>query len=155
MPLVEPAPGLSGSPYWARIAHYSPRQVAHQVQAAALIIDAGEEELFDIADNGRAVHALLRNRVPTKYVEIEGKRYSHILDPKTGLGLTTRSSVTIIAPKGIDADSLASAVSVLGVGAGLKLVEQTADTEALVLTQGEAGAEAHLTSGIDQLLDSE
>jgi dipeptidyl aminopeptidase/acylaminoacyl peptidase len=82
VPLAEPQPGLSGAPYWARIAQYSPRQVADQVQAAALIIDAGEEELFDIAHNGRAVHALLRNRVPTKYVEIEGIAHYGIYSEK-------------------------------------------------------------------------
>ena len=82
VPLVEPAPGLSGSPYWARIAQYSPRQLAHRVQAAVLIIDAGNEELFDIADNGRAVHALLRNRVPTKYVVVEGATHYGIYSDK-------------------------------------------------------------------------
>ena len=58
-----------------------------------------------------------------QYVEIDGVRYSHIIDPRTGLGLTTRSSVTVVAKDGITADSLASAVSVLGPERGLKLVE--------------------------------
>ena len=53
-----------------------------------------------------------------QFVEIAGTRYSHIVNPKTGLGLTQRSSVTVIAPTGIQADSLASAVSVLGPQAG-------------------------------------
>jgi thiamine biosynthesis lipoprotein len=68
-----------------------------------------------------------------QYVEIEGKRYSHIVDPKTGLGLTRRSSVTIIAPDGMTADSLASAVSVLGPERGIALVEATERAEALLL----------------------
>ena len=33
-----------------------------------------------------------------QFVEIDGHRYSHIIDPHTGIGLTTRSSVTVIAP---------------------------------------------------------
>ncbi|MFQ5735205.1 MAG: FAD:protein FMN transferase, partial [Planctomycetaceae bacterium] len=45
----------------------------------------------------------------------------HIVDPKTGLGLTRRSSVTVIAPTGWQADSLASALSVLGPDRGLLL----------------------------------
>ncbi|MDA1049735.1 MAG: FAD:protein FMN transferase [Planctomycetota bacterium] len=89
-----------------------------------------------------------------QFVEIHGVRYSHILNPATGLGLTTRSSVTIFAPSGIAADSLASAVSVLGPQAGLKLVEGLAGTEALILTQGEAGPKVDQTSGVDALLDS-
>jgi FAD:protein FMN transferase len=68
-----------------------------------------------------------------QYVEIGGERYSHIVDPKTGLGLTTRTGVTIIAKDCITADSLATAVSVLGPQAGLKLVEKTAGAAALIV----------------------
>ncbi len=67
-----------------------------------------------------------------QFLEIGGKRYSHILDPHTGLGLTDRSSVTVIAPDGVTADSLASAVSVLGPERGLKLIEQSKGTAALI-----------------------
>src|SRR5690606_33737492 len=49
-----------------------------------------------------------------QHVLIDGKRYSHIIDPHTGLGLTEPASVTVIAADGITADSLASAVNVLG-----------------------------------------
>ena len=35
-----------------------------------------------------------------QYVEIDGKRYSHIVDPKTGLGLVGRMSATVVAPHG-------------------------------------------------------
>lgn len=49
-----------------------------------------------------------------QFVEIGGKRYSHIVDSKTGLGLTNRIAVTIIAPNGVTSDGLSTAVSVLG-----------------------------------------
>ena len=49
-----------------------------------------------------------------QFVEIAGKRYSHLIDPSTGIGLTTRIQVTVVTPTGIQADSLASALSVLG-----------------------------------------
>lgn len=68
-----------------------------------------------------------------QHVEIAGTRYSHIVDPKTGLGLTTHSSVTVIAPTGIEADALASAVSVLGPKQGIALVDATPDTAALIV----------------------
>ncbi len=61
-----------------------------------------------------------------QFVEIAGRRYSHIVDPKTGLGLTDRLQVTVVAPSGTTADSLATAVSVLGPERGLKLVDATA-----------------------------
>ena len=59
-----------------------------------------------------------------QFVEIDGVRYSHILDPKTGLGLTQRSSVTIIADDGTIADAMATAVCVLGPDRGLPLIEK-------------------------------
>jgi len=68
-----------------------------------------------------------------QYVEIGGRRYSHIVDPRTGLGLTDRSSVTVIAPDCTTADGLASAVSVLGPEAGLKLIDRTPGAAALIL----------------------
>jgi thiamine biosynthesis lipoprotein len=58
-------------------------------------------------------------------LEIDGKRYSHIVDPWTGIGLTDHSLVTVIARNCMTADSLATAVSVLGSSKGLKLVAQT------------------------------
>ncbi len=68
-----------------------------------------------------------------QYVEIDGRRYSHIVDPRTGLGLTDHSSVTVIAADGITADGLASAVSVLGPIKGLELIEATPDAAALIM----------------------
>ena len=69
-----------------------------------------------------------------QFVVIGGVRYSHILDPKTGLGLTGRRSVTVIAPKGILADSMTKAVSVLPREEALKLVEDTPDAAAYIVT---------------------
>ena len=60
-----------------------------------------------------------------QHVEIDGVRYSHIVDPKTGLGLTDHSLVTVIAPDCATANSVATAASVLGPRAGLKLIEDT------------------------------
>lgn len=60
-----------------------------------------------------------------QFVVIGGVRYSHILDPRTGMGLTGRRSVTVIAPRGIDADSLTKAVSVLPVEQALRLIAET------------------------------
>ena len=57
-----------------------------------------------------------------QHLEIDGKRYSHILDPRTGLGIEGRSSVTVIAPRGIAADALDTAISILGPDKGLALI---------------------------------
>ena len=60
-----------------------------------------------------------------QFVEIDGRRYSHIVDPRTGLGLSARTSVTIVAPDCTTADALATAVCVLGPEKGMKLIERT------------------------------
>jgi thiamine biosynthesis lipoprotein len=60
-----------------------------------------------------------------QFVELNGVRYSHIIDPRTGRALTGRSSVTVIATNGTTSDSLATAVSVMGPEAGLRLVDAT------------------------------
>jgi FAD:protein FMN transferase len=74
-----------------------------------------------------------------QFVEINGVRYSHIVDSKTGLGLTQRSSVTVIASDGATADGLATAVTILGPERGLKLIEQSKETEALIVLAGDDG----------------
>ena len=48
-----------------------------------------------------------------QFVEIGGVRYSHIVDPKTGMGLTGRRTVTVVAQRGRDADPLTKLASVL------------------------------------------
>ena len=65
-----------------------------------------------------------------QFVEIEGKRYSHLLDPTTGIGLTTRIQVTVVTPRAMYADSLASALSVLGTERGSKLVQKLSGVRA-------------------------
>ena len=74
-----------------------------------------------------------------QFIEIDGKRYSHIVDPKTGLGLTSRLTVSVIAPTAADADALASAVSVLGPEKGLALIRTLPQTEAQILHLTEEG----------------
>jgi thiamine biosynthesis lipoprotein len=47
-------------------------------------------------------------------VEIGGVRYAHVVDPRTGLGVTTRRTVTVVASDAATADALATALVVLG-----------------------------------------
>lgn len=68
-----------------------------------------------------------------QFVEVDGVRYSHILDPKTGLGMTTPGSVTVIAPTGMQADGLDSTMVILGPKKGLQLMENLPETYALIV----------------------
>ena len=70
-----------------------------------------------------------------QHAEIGGKRYSHIVDPRTGIALTDHSLVTVIAPDAITADSLATAVSVLGPERGKKLIENTKGAAVQIVRQ--------------------
>lgn len=67
-----------------------------------------------------------------QFVEIQGVRYSHIIDPRSGEPLTQRSVVTIIAESATAADALASAVTVLGPKEGRTLVDQLPNVEAIL-----------------------
>ncbi|MFO0970694.1 MAG: FAD:protein FMN transferase [Gemmataceae bacterium] len=58
-----------------------------------------------------------------QYVEIDGKRYSHVIDPKTGLGLNGRRSVSVIAKNGLTADGLDTPLSVWDQDRALKFLE--------------------------------
>jgi thiamine biosynthesis lipoprotein len=86
-----------------------------------------------------------------QFVEIEGKRYSHIIDPKTGLGLTDRSAVTVVAPDCITADSVTKAVLVLGPTAGLKLIDETQGAAAIVVRAAGDQAEVFESKRVGEL----
>lgn len=68
-----------------------------------------------------------------RFVVVEGQKRSHILNPQTSSSAEELTSVTIIAPKAIDADVLATAVSVMGAEKGLSLIESIRDTEAILI----------------------
>lgn len=59
-----------------------------------------------------------------KYVLIGGKKYSHTIDPKTGMPITGVKSVTVIADNAEFADAMATPIAVMGIEAGLYLVNQ-------------------------------
>jgi thiamine biosynthesis lipoprotein len=68
-----------------------------------------------------------------QFIEINGIRYSHIVDPATCLGLTNRIQDSIIAPNATTTDGLDTALSVMDVQRGLALVDSLPGTAALFL----------------------
>ena len=87
-------------------------------------------------------------------LEIDGVRYSHVIDPHTGMGLTDHSLVTIIADDCIEADSLATAVSILGPKKGLKFI-RTRGAEARIVRQPEEVVFIHESVGFQNYCESE
>lgn len=69
-----------------------------------------------------------------KFVYIDGKKYSHIINPKTGYPVSGLISVTVISPDAELCDALATAVSVLGPDKGLGLINQMRGVECVMIT---------------------
>lgn len=65
-------------------------------------------------------------------VEIDGLSYSHIINPKTGLGHTEQVQVTAISTDGAEADAFATALSVMSINEAQELVESKPDLEAVI-----------------------
>jgi len=59
-----------------------------------------------------------------KYVLIDGKKYSHTINPKTGLPVSGIKSVTVISPNAEIADAMATPVMIMGIKVGLNMVNQ-------------------------------
>ena len=74
-----------------------------------------------------------------QFVTLNGKQYSHLIDPRTGLGLTTQSQVTVIAPTGLQADSLASTCLVMGLEKSRKLLKSKTGINAYYLRKTDTG----------------
>ncbi len=72
-----------------------------------------------------------------QYLEVDGRRYSHIVNPGDGMGLRGSAGVTVIAPDGTTADALATALSVMPVADGMRLVESMEGVSAAVVRRSD------------------
>jgi thiamine biosynthesis lipoprotein len=113
---------------------------------------------IQVADQSSKVLVLAGRGVATsgdweRYVEIDGVRYSHIVDPATGIGLTNRILVTVVAPDGMSADALSTALSVLGPERGLRLAEDLPGVEAWMRWREGGAVRSAQTSGFGTLLE--
>lgn len=68
-----------------------------------------------------------------KFIIVRGKKYSHTIDPKTGLPVTGIKSVTIISPNAEIADAMATPVMIMGIKAGLNMVNQIKGLECIIV----------------------
>jgi FAD:protein FMN transferase len=68
-----------------------------------------------------------------KYITINGKKYSHTINPKTGLPITGIKSVTIITDNAEFADAMTTPISIMGIKAGLFLVNQFPNLYCLII----------------------
>ncbi|MCI3936311.1 FAD:protein FMN transferase [Chryseobacterium aahli] len=68
-----------------------------------------------------------------KFVVIDGKKYSHTINPKTGMPVSGIKSVTIICPNAEIADAMATPVTIMGVDAAIGLVNQINHLECIII----------------------
>ena len=70
-----------------------------------------------------------------KYITINGKSYSHIIDPRTGYPSNGIISVTVFAPKAELADALATSIFVMGIETGLNRIDQLPKIECIIIDE--------------------
>ena len=85
--------------------------------------DEGDKRHFVLANGAVSTSGDLE-----QFVELGGKRFAHILDSKTGLGMTTRQSASVVAPRGIDSDGLTKILLLLPWENGMQILQATRGT---------------------------
>ncbi len=113
-----------------RLGEPPPGERGWRVGVAALNPGDPPEEILELADCGVATSG-----DAWQFVEIEGQRYSHLIDPRVGVPIGERIGATVLAPSAMKADALASAVMVMGPEQGIALVDQTSEAACWVVTE--------------------
>lgn len=107
----------------------------------------GKEWTIGIADPDSARHpfsylsvtdmAIATSGNYEKFVMINGKKYSHTIDPKTGLPVHGIKSVTIISPNAEIADAMATPVMIMGIRVGLDLINQLKGISCIIIDEND------------------
>ncbi|MHA3225661.1 FAD:protein FMN transferase [Globicatella sulfidifaciens] len=91
-------------------------------------------------------YAVITSGVYERYLEVDGVRYHHILDPKTGYPLDNEiSGVTVFAPESVDGDGLSTSLFLFGIEEGIEFVESLEGVEAAFIDKEHR---VYLTSGL-------
>ncbi|MDB5211116.1 MAG: FAD:protein transferase [Sediminibacterium sp.] len=103
----------------------------------------GKNWTIGIANPDMAQHALAHLDITNmaiatsgnyeKFVVIDGKKYSHTINPKTGLPVTGIKSVTIISPNAEIADAMATPVMIMGIKVGLEMINQIKNIDCIII----------------------
>jgi FAD:protein FMN transferase len=90
-----------------------------------------------------------------QHLDANGQRYSHVINPASGMGLVNDITVTVVAPHGLEADGLDTAASVLGAERGLALIESHRDAAGLIAQRGASGTTMIMSSRFRALVARE
>jgi thiamine biosynthesis lipoprotein len=89
-----------------------------------------------------------------QHLDTGGRRYSHVIDPASGMALVNDITVTVVAPHGLDADGLDTAASVLGLRRGLALIDSHPGAAGLIIEKGNGGVVATVSGRFLELVAS-
>ncbi|AGI38826.1 hypothetical protein CSTERTH_03600 [Thermoclostridium stercorarium subsp. thermolacticum DSM 2910] len=90
--------------------------------------------------------SIVTSGIYERYFEADGKRYHHILNPKTGYPEDNElASVSIISPSSTMCDGLSTTCFLLGLGKGMELIESLENAEAIMITRDK---KVYLSSGL-------
>ncbi len=87
-----------------------------------------------------------------QHLDLDGRRFSHIIDPSSRMGLVNDITVTVIARSGLDADGLDTAASVVGKDRGLELIESRPGAAALIVQRSSAGITVTMSARFRELV---
>jgi thiamine biosynthesis lipoprotein len=108
------------------------------------------QRIIELGDVAMATSGDYRN-----YFEVDGVRYSHTIDPRTGRPIThSLASVTVLAPTCAEADAWATALSVMGEEQGLAVAEQL-NLPVYMLVKSENGFKAVSSLAFDPYLNDQ
>ena len=88
-----------------------------------------------------------------QHLDVNGRRYSHVIDPASHMGLVSDITVTVVAPHGLEADGLDTAASVLGAERGLALIESHRDAGGLIVERTHGSTAALASTRFRKLLE--
>ena len=88
-----------------------------------------------------------------QHLDVDGRRYSHIVDPGSNMGLVNDATVTVVASDGLDADGLDTAASVLGRERGIALVDRHPLAAVLFVEQTETGPHVSTSKRFRELIE--
>ena len=116
----------------------------HPLRPDSLILSLGVED-ESVATSGNYF----------RYFTVAGRQYGHVLDPRTGTPAETALSATVVAPRAMRADGLATGALVRGVGGALDVIRE-AGVEGIVVSHWPGhpgGVVAHVTRGLAERVD--
>ena len=96
-------------------------------------------------------HAIATSGDIYQFLEYKGERYSHLIDPRTGWAVKGRRQVTLIAKKGVTADSWASAASVQPVPEALRVIGERRDLGLRILVERDGAIREYYAGGLQHL----